>query len=122
MASSKFIASLVGPTLVAITASEYLNSHIWSAVTPPITYQAGTMLFVAGLSIVRTHNRWQTGWPVLITILGWLGVVFGLGRMFFPEFAQHVAGNPAVPLASQIILFGAGLYLAAKTFSGNGAT
>jgi cytochrome bd-type quinol oxidase subunit 2 len=121
MASSKFIAGLVGPTLIAITASEYFNSHIWSLVTPPITYQAGTMLFVAGLSIVRTHNIWTRGWPVVITILGWIGIVLGLGRMFFPELAQTAAQNPLVPLTSQIILFVAGLFLTVKAFNQNGA-
>ena len=29
----------------------------------------------AGLASVRVHNRWTNGWPVLVTILGWLFVL-----------------------------------------------
>jgi hypothetical protein len=44
-------------------------------------------LFIAGLAIVRVHNRWTNGWPVLVTILGWL-FVLGLGA--FLSFKAHI--------------------------------
>src|SRR5690242_14183385 len=33
------------------------------------------LLFVAGLAIVRVHNVWVGGWPVLVTVLGWVAVL-----------------------------------------------
>jgi hypothetical protein len=33
---------------------------------------------VAGLAIVRAHNGWKEGWPVLVTVLGWFAILGGL--------------------------------------------
>ncbi len=33
MVNSKYIAGVIGPTLVAVTISEMLNIHIWAANT-----------------------------------------------------------------------------------------
>ena len=58
MTNSKQLAGLFGPTLMALTISEALNLHIWRVNIVPVTYLNGLILFVAGLSIVRAHNRW----------------------------------------------------------------
>ncbi|HTQ14788.1 MAG TPA: hypothetical protein VMH86_13015 [Rhizomicrobium sp.] len=88
MPGSKSIAALVGPTLIAVTASEALNLKIWSGVAAPVVYLNGCLLFVAGLSIVRAHNIWPPRWPVAITLVGWLALAAGLYRMFFPNAPQ----------------------------------
>jgi hypothetical protein len=62
MAVSRRIAGLVGPTLMALSASEALNYRIWEENLAPVTYLDGALLFVGGLSIVRTHNCWRGGW------------------------------------------------------------
>lgn len=59
---------------------------------PTVTYLNGLLLFIAGLSIVRAHNYWTTSWPVLVTLTGWIAILGGLDRMFFPE-AQQLAEN-----------------------------
>jgi len=55
----------------------------------PFVYLNGTLLFVAGPAIVRAHNRWTRGWPALITLVGWLAMLGGLGRMVAPVSAQQ---------------------------------
>jgi hypothetical protein len=42
---------------------------------------------------VRVHNRWTNGWPVLVTVLGWLAVFSGLARMLFPTGLAAIAGG-----------------------------
>ena len=84
----KRIAGLVGPTLMALSASEALNHRIWEEHLAPVTYLDGALLFVGGLSIVRVHNRWTRGWPLLTTLVGWSALLLGLGRMFAPEVRQ----------------------------------
>ena len=80
MKTSKTIAGLIGPTLVAIAASMLLNIGSFPALAeqvsrdPALIFVSGILLFVAGLAIVRVHNRWTDGWPVLVTVLGWLAV------------------------------------------------
>src|SRR5438876_12411781 len=71
MTTSKTIAGLIGPTLVAIAASMLLNIGSFPALAeqvsrdPALIFVSGILLFVAGLAIVRIHNRWTNGWPVL---------------------------------------------------------
>jgi hypothetical protein len=70
MTTSKTIAGLIGPTLVAIAASMLLNIGSFPALAeqvsrdPALIFVSGILLFVAGLAIVRVHNRWTNGWPV----------------------------------------------------------
>lgn len=114
MANSRYIASLVGPTLVAVTASEFVNPHVWDAIIAPVTYQAGMLMFVGGLSIVRAHNRWVAGWPVVLTLVGWFGIAAGLARMFLTSAAQQSAPSMAVPFELGLMLVG--LFLTVQAF------
>lgn len=115
--NSKQVAGLVGPTLVALNLSEMMNPHIWSNI-PHITYLAGSLWFVAGLSILRAHHRWMFGWPVLITLVGWFVILGGLFRMFFPASAQQGVENTFSVLAGQIVLLVIGIFLTFKAYFG----
>jgi len=53
---------------ITLTLSEALNAHIWANVPATQTYLAGALWFVAGLAIVRVHNHWIRGWPVVVTL------------------------------------------------------
>jgi uncharacterized protein YjeT (DUF2065 family) len=50
---------------------------------------AGILALLAGLAIVNTHNVW-TGWPVIITLLGWISIIAGIARMAFPEIVRSI--------------------------------
>jgi hypothetical protein len=113
-AQSKRIAGLVGPTLVALSASEAVNYRIWRDNLPPVTYLDGTLLFVGGLAIVRTHNRWPRGWPLLTTLAGWSALVLGLARMFAPE-ARQPKRNAAVN-GVLVAMFASGVVLTCKAY------
>src|SRR5215204_3434811 len=79
-AESKRIVGLVGPTLIALSASEALNDRIWDDNLAPVTYLDGALLFVGGLSILRAHNCWRGGWLAGANHAGGLvGAVAGPG-------------------------------------------
>jgi len=120
MAETRHIAKILGPTLVALSASEAANPDIWAGVSATQVYLAGSLWLVAGLSIVCTHNRWSGGWPVLVTLVGWFAVVGGLFRMFAPEAAQGSVPSPIVLLAIQVILFAVGAFITYKGFRRTG--
>jgi prepilin signal peptidase PulO-like enzyme (type II secretory pathway) len=120
MADSKYIAGLVGPTLIAVTLSEIVNPDIWRAVTAPDTYQAGLLAFVGGLAIVRAHNIWTLRWPVVLTLVGWFGVAGGLARMFLTEAARQSAGDASIALGLEAALLGVGLFLTFKAYAPGG--
>jgi hypothetical protein len=111
MTNSKRLAGLIGPTLIVLSISEALTSHIWLNVSATQTYLAGALWFIAGLSIIRTHNIWMLDWPVLITLIGWFAFLGGLGRMFFPQTAQEGGQNTVIVLAFQITLLVIGIIL-----------
>jgi hypothetical protein len=119
MAESRQVAGLVGPVLVAVTLSEILNPGVWDNVSAPETYQAGLLAFVAGLAIIRAHNRWKLGWPVVVTLVGWFGLVGGLGRMFATRLALQGAADPVVTMPLKIGLLLVGFYLCFKAYGRN---
>ncbi len=123
MTNSKRIAGLVGPTLIAVTITEWLNLDVFvEAMGPsfaPHVYLNGTLLFVAGLAIVRAHPQWMLGWPVLITLIGWFALIGGLGRMVAPLSAQHVGESPAFLYGTLVVLFLIGVVLSFKSVSRN---
>jgi hypothetical protein len=90
MATSRTIAALLGPTLVATAVMVLVNLDAMPTLveelskSPMLIILAGYAAFVPGLAIVYFHNRWTGGWPVLITLVGWLSLIVGLIRMVFP--------------------------------------
>src|SRR5262245_3419530 len=114
MMDSKNIAGLVGPMMVALTLSEnaLVNPHLYDKQIPPVVYLSGALFFLAGLAIVRAHNRWTLGWRVLVTLTGWAALLLGLTRLFAPDsYAQRAAANPAILLALESVLLIAGAFL-----------
>lgn len=45
---------------------------------------------ILGLLIVSSHNLWIMGWPLIVTMFGWLVVVGSIFRLFFSETVQKV--------------------------------
>ncbi|QGM44913.1 hypothetical protein [Methylocystis heyeri] len=104
MRTSEILAALIGPTLLATAAMLLLNLGVMPAIveelsrSPMLIVLAGYAAFVPGLAIVYFHNRWAFGWPLFITLIGWLSVIVGLIRMLFPlQLTGIVAGAASSP-------------------------
>ena len=127
MTTSKTIAGLMGPTLVAGAAAVLLNLAAWPALAerafrdPPLIFVSGFPLYVAGLAIVRAHNRWSGGWPVLVTVFGWLALLGGLSRILFPtrlaDIAVPLVHSTGVLVTVAVVLLVAGVFLSFKSYS-----
>jgi hypothetical protein len=121
MTSSKRIAGLVGPTIVAMTASEFplVQPHLYDAQIPPVVYLSGVLMFVGGLAIVRTHNHWVRDWTVLVTLSGWFFLALGLFRMFAAGLYRRGSANTstAVFMVLEGILLVIGLIMTFKAYS-----
>ena len=114
--TSRQLAGLIGPTLIVLGATEALNIHIFENQIAAVVYLNGTILFVAGLALVRAHHRWSWRWPTLITITGWVLLAGGLYRMIAPEAPQAPAS--AASYAAFAVIVAIGLFL---SFKGYGA-
>jgi len=117
MADSKQIAGLLGPSIIAVTTSETVNIHIWAGNTAAGVHFNGMVLFVAGLAIIRAHNLWVRGWPVLVTLAGWLLMFLGLFRMFFPELQLEAAKHASAVIVEIMPILAAGIFLTFKAYS-----
>ena len=120
MHNSKQIAGLLGPTLVAMIASEFplVQPHLYDAQIPPVVYLSGVLMFVGGLAVVRAHNHWARDWTALVTLSGWTFLVLGLVRMFAAE--QYRSGSASTSPTTWMLLEGillvVGLILTFKAY------
>jgi hypothetical protein len=127
MTTSKMIAGLIGPTLVAIAAAMLLNLNSFPALAeqisrdPALIFVSGILLLVGGLAIVRAHNIWAGGWSVLVTVLGWLAVLGGLVRMLLPTrfaaVAAEIGQSIGWIIAGAVVLLVLGAFLSFKGYS-----
>ena len=114
MTTSKTIAALLGPTLVTTAAMILLNLDAMPLMIeqmsriPILIILSGYAAFVPGIAIVYFHNRWVAGWPVLITVFGWLAVVIGLVRMVFATQLATVVAQAAVSPVLDVVLLAIG--------------
>lgn len=96
MDTSLFIAKLIGPLLLAISASFLINPINMREMATDflqhraLIFLAGFLALLGGLAILLTHNVWVLGWPVIITILGWLSVIGGVFRIVFPDSVRSL--------------------------------
>ena len=113
METSLFIAKLIGPMLLVIGAALLINrDHMREMATDFLEHRgliflAGVLTLFGGLAIVLTHNVWEAGWPVAITILGWLLVVGGAFRILFPDsvksIGQSMLDKPGLLTATGVV-------------------
>jgi hypothetical protein len=91
MATSIFLAKLLGPILVLAAVAVYVNRKSLDAVAQEFLRSNALLLllgfldFAAGLAIVLTHNVWVADWRVIITLLGWLLLIRGIVRTLIPD-------------------------------------
>ena len=107
MADSRNLAGLAGPAMIALGVTEALNMDMYDAQIAPLVYLNGLILFVAGLALVRAHNRWVRSWPLLITLLGWTLLFVGLYRMIAPDAPQASATPATYAVLTVMTLIGA---------------
>jgi hypothetical protein len=122
--SSKRIAGLVGPTMMVMMASEFpmVQPHLYDTQIAPVVYLSGVLIFVAGLAIVRAHNRWTRDWTVLVTLSGWFAIALGLFRMFAADSYQRASANSpnSAFMAVEGVLLIFGLVMTFKAYSPSG--
>ncbi len=126
MDNSKTIAGLVGLSMLLIGAVVLLNIKLFPRLVdeillnPLLVILAGVITFVAGLAIVRVHNRWENGWPVIITLIGWACIIVGIIRALFPVLlaqlvVQIIRISGILPVVA-IIMLALGAFLSYKAY------
>jgi hypothetical protein len=116
MANSIFLAKLIGPIFIAGAAGMLINGRAFLAMADELLrsraliFLSGLLTMTAGLALVLTHNVWVANWPVLITILGWLGVIGGAFRIVWPQGTEQM--GRAMLKKPMLLTIGGGAWLA----------
>jgi len=98
MATSLFLAKLMGPLFAALGAGLLLNHGAFQAMAAeflrnyPLIFLSGLISLAAGLALVLTHNVWTRDWRLIITVFGWFAVIGGVLRIVTPQLAAAVGG------------------------------
>lgn len=87
MGTSIFLAKLIGPLFLAMGLAMLMSPQRARRLgrefveNEGLIFMSGVLTLPVGLAIVIVHNVWVAGWPVIITILGWLSIVAGFARI-----------------------------------------
>jgi hypothetical protein len=116
MATSIFLAKLIGPFALVLGLALLLNAEVMGGIVdqfvsnPALIFLSGAITLPAGIAILLVHRGWTADWRVLITILGYLTTLAGLIRMLAPHRAAGLKRRFAIgPAALRAI--GAGYVL-----------
>lgn len=91
MGSSMFLAKLFGPYCIIVAVGILFNLKNYRKVmedffkNSALLYLGGVFALFFGLLIVLFHNVWAANWTVIITILGWLGLIKGAWLIILPN-------------------------------------
>ncbi len=119
MDNAILIAKVLGPIYLIVGLGMLLHKqHMRSlfdevSKSPALAYLGGVLALVIGTIIVRVHNDWSLGWPLLITLIGWGAVAKGASRILAPEWSRDLLRSYAqddkiIPLATAAaLIFGA---------------
>lgn len=119
METSVFIARIFGLCYLIIGAGFMFNRKVFQRVmedfckNAALLFYGGVLAFVIGVVIILTHNVWVANWTVIITIVGWIGLIKGIWIIVFPntvsKFMQAYQKNENLLMVHSIgvLIFGA---------------
>ena len=121
MQSSIFLAKLLGPYCIIVAVGILFNRKIYQKLmedfckSTALIYMGGVLALFFGLLIVLFHNVWVGGWPVVITVFGWLGLIKGAWLIIFPNtvvrFTEAYQKNVVLLTVHLVIVFAIGAFL-----------
>ncbi|MDA9272205.1 hypothetical protein N9Q05_02360 [bacterium] len=105
-----FLATVLGWYLVIFSLFVLFRREILNSVLVDLFNQRASMFILSfitlilGLMIVVSHNVWVMGWPVMVTILGWLILVSGVIRLFCLDYIMRVGKTFSNQPAKMVVL------------------
>ena len=120
MCLSVFLAQIIGLYLVLVGLSTLIRPHQFKKIVlefiaiPSLIPLSGSLNLLLGLLILIPHHVWVLEWPLIITVIGWIFILQGCVRLFFPKnfihFTKRLMDTNGFLFCSWIT-FLAGLYL-----------
>lgn len=126
MELSLFLAKVIGIVMMLVSVSLLFNKKsvallfsIYSHTSA--VFLTGLLEVVLGLMLVLTHNIWTFDFRGVITLMGWILLIRGLARLFFPSkiivWANKFRRMQSVLKTLLIFVFLIGAYLTYMGFT-----
>lgn len=113
METSIFIARIFGLCYLIMGAGFLFNRKAFQQVmedfckNAAVVFYGGLLALVIGVAIILTHNVWVANWTVMITIIGWAGLIKGIWIIVFPnmvyKFMQVYQKNKSLQIIHPIV-------------------
>lgn len=123
---SLFLAKIIGLFLCIVAGALLFNRKsivlLFSLYQhPEAVLITGFLDTFIGLALVLTHNIWIMNFQVIITLVGWILLVRGIGRILFPKsvvgMLEKYKKMQSLITVLLVIVFGIGAYLAYMGFT-----
>lgn len=121
MENSIFIARVFGLCYLIIGVGFIFNRKAFQRVMEDFCKNAALLFFAAlfalviGVVIILTHNVWVANWTVMITIIGWAGLIKGIWMIVFPDtvpkFMKAYQENKNLLIVHSVFVFILGVVL-----------
>lgn len=76
-------AMLINPTRIRPIMKDFIQHKTF-------IFVSGLTSILLGMIVIILHNVWIEGWPVFITLLGWVVFLNGIYRLFFLDHFMKV--------------------------------
>ncbi|MGB2629916.1 MAG: hypothetical protein WBD24_00735 [Candidatus Omnitrophota bacterium] len=123
---SIFLAKLIGPYLIIVSVGVLLNLEFYRKMVDDfvknaaVLYIGGVLALFFGLLLVLFHNKWTLSWTLIITIMGWIGILKGVWLIVFPKMMAKISieyfKKTAVLIVHLAIVFILGVILTVMGF------
>ena len=77
-------------------------------------YLSGFVFLILGVLLVVSHSIWVFDWRIIITVIGWIVLLKGVGRIFFPHAIRRLVEKKKANrkfIFGEVAVFLIGLYL-----------
>ncbi|ADI38248.1 hypothetical protein [Waddlia chondrophila] len=90
------LAKILGIYFIAVSLALIFNperiKRIYSEMlkSESLMFFGGIVAIFLGAWIVSVHNVWVLDWPVIITVVGWISLIKGVGLISCSDFASRL--------------------------------
>ena len=91
LTAAEFIAQILGPLYIIVAISIFADTDFYVRLikefvaSPALLYMGGIMALTFGLIILAFHYQWDGALNVIVSLIGWLGVIKGVSLLVFPK-------------------------------------
>ncbi len=108
------LVSFINTLAIFIKYKKAVSFENELAKSPASIYASGFIFILIGILIVVGHPVFELSWRFVITLMGWIVLIKGIGRVLFPEAVSRMIEKKQKNswfIMGEVIVFLAGLYL-----------